>query len=638
EGLTPQEEYAYQYYIDGELYIADPYTEKVLDPMHDRWISPETYPNLKPYPAGKATGIVGILQTAQVPYTWSGKPYTPPDRNNLNIYELLVRDWVATRRYSTIIDSLSYLKRLGINTIQLLPVNEFEGNESWGYNPSFYFAPDKYYGPKNELKRFIDSCHANGIAVLADIVLNHAFGQSPMVQMYRNATLNRPAANSPWFNEVSPNPTWYWGNDFNHQSIHTQEFVDKVNHHWLTEYRFDGIRFDFTKGFTNTSGDGWARDQQRIDILKRMTDAIREYKPETYVIFEHLTDNSEERELADYGIMLWGNINYDARRAVRGVSSNWSSASYRQRGWSQPGLIAYMESHDEERLMFDAKTQGASRDGYNVRDEATALRRAGLAATVFFAIPGPKMLWQFGELGYDYSINACPDGTISSNDRCRTSNKAIRWDYFQDPSRRNLYNHYATILQLRQKYDVFSTTDFSTSLSGVVKSVTLRSSDMNVVVVGNFALTAQTPTLTFPTAGTWYEYFSQDTVTFDAAQQTLSLRVGEYRIYSDRKIEHLDVSRDIVTSVPALHTSAHTPQLHLYPNPVQDKLNVQIDELQLSGNLQLVIYNMSGQEVLRRRVDGTTSTIATDSLSSGSYVLSVQDERGKQLGAKAFVK
>ena len=57
-----------------------------------------------------------------------------------------------------------------------MPFNEFEGNDSWGYNPDFYFAPDKYYGPKNTLKEFIDSCHSKGIAVIMDIALNHSFG------------------------------------------------------------------------------------------------------------------------------------------------------------------------------------------------------------------------------------------------------------------------------------------------------------------------------------------------------------------------------------------------------------------------------------------------------------------------------
>ena len=91
---------------------------------------------------------------------------------------------------------------MGINAIEMMPVNEFEGNLSWGYNPDYYFAPDKYYGPANNMKQFVDNCHKKGIAVIMDIALNHSFGQAPMVQLYWDAVNSRPAANNPWFNPV----------------------------------------------------------------------------------------------------------------------------------------------------------------------------------------------------------------------------------------------------------------------------------------------------------------------------------------------------------------------------------------------------------------------------------------------------
>ncbi|NOZ04318.1 MAG: hypothetical protein GXO92_06915 [FCB group bacterium] len=100
------------------------------------------------------------------------------------IYELLVRDFIDRHDYQTLIDTLDYLEKLGINAIELMPINEFEGNSSWGYNPSFYFAPDKYYGTRQDLKLFIDECHRRGIAVIMDIVLNHTYGQSPLVSGY----------------------------------------------------------------------------------------------------------------------------------------------------------------------------------------------------------------------------------------------------------------------------------------------------------------------------------------------------------------------------------------------------------------------------------------------------------------------
>ncbi|VAW27531.1 1,4-alpha-glucan branching enzyme, partial [hydrothermal vent metagenome] len=220
-GLIPKKEYIFQYLIDGTIRVGDPYADKVSDPWNDQYISPKTYPNLIKYPKGKTSGIATVLQTDQAPYPWKTTNFKVPKEENLVVYELLVRDFTKGHTFDDIIDTLGYLKRLGINAIELMPVSEFEGNSSWGYNPNYYFAPDKYYGPKNTFKAFVDSCHANGIAVIMDIVLNHAMGTCPLAKMYWNSAKNQPAADNPWFNQTSPNPVYQWGNDFNYDSPQT---------------------------------------------------------------------------------------------------------------------------------------------------------------------------------------------------------------------------------------------------------------------------------------------------------------------------------------------------------------------------------------------------------------------------------
>lgn len=214
--VSPGTEYAFQYLVDGTIRTGDPYSEKILDPWNDQYIPSTSYPNLKPYPAGKTSQAVSVLQTAQSEYQWQVTDFQRPPKEKLVIYELLVRDFSTQKTYQFLIDTLSYLKSLGVNAIELMPVNEFEGNSSWGYNVSFHTAADKYYGTANKLKEFIDVCHQNGIAVLFDMVLNDAYGQSPLVRMYWDSANNRPAANSPWFNVVSPNPVYSFGYDFNH--------------------------------------------------------------------------------------------------------------------------------------------------------------------------------------------------------------------------------------------------------------------------------------------------------------------------------------------------------------------------------------------------------------------------------------
>ncbi len=399
--------------MDGTLKVADPYAEKILDPGidNDPNIPASTYPNLKPYPTGLTTGIVSVLQTNPPAYTWVNGSFTRPDKRNLVIYELLVRDFVAAHDWKTIKDTISYLKRMGVNAIEIMPFNEFEGNESWGYNPDFFFAPDKYYGPKNTLKEFVDFCHGNGIAVVMDIALNHATGQSPLAALYWNSATNQPAANNPWFNVTATHPYNVF-NDFNHESLDTRYFTSRVIEHWLQEYKLDGFRWDLSKGFTQNAQCGASTTNEscisdyhadRVAIWKRYYDTMQLKSPGSYCILEHFAANNEEIELSDYGMMSWGNMNYSFNQASMGYSTGWdfSGGLYSFRGWTKPHLITYMESHDEERMAYKNINFGNSSGGYTTKDTSTSLLRNEMCAAFFMSMPGPKMIWEFGELGYD---------------------------------------------------------------------------------------------------------------------------------------------------------------------------------------------------------------------------------------------
>ncbi|RYE17352.1 MAG: hypothetical protein EOP51_24040, partial [Sphingobacteriales bacterium] len=357
--MTPGKEYLFQYLVDGSIRTADPYCDKIIDANFDKDIPAETYPNLPAYPFGKTNNPVSVMQTGQKPYNWQVKAFTPPPKTKLFIYEICIRDFSAKHNYKTVMDSLGYLQKLGVNAIELMPVIEFEGNLGWGYNPNQYFAPDKYFGTKNELKALVDECHKRGIAVILDIVLNHSWGYNPLCIMYWNFSTAQPAADNPWYN---PKDSFQftgaqYGPDVNHESPYAQKFVDDVIAYWLTDYKVDGFRFDFTKGFTNqikTLDDPWgdAYDASRIAILKRMTTAMWKVKPEAYAIFEHLsTNNQEEKELADHGIMLWANFTYHFAKLIKGEGIDISWMNYKQRNWTQPNVLAYWGSENWQRPM-----------------------------------------------------------------------------------------------------------------------------------------------------------------------------------------------------------------------------------------------------------------------------------------------
>lgn len=534
-GLTAGKEYIFQYLIDGEIKIADPYTDKVLDPWNDQYISTSTYPNLIAYPSSKTSEFASVLQTAQTAYTWSDTEFTMPDHDDLVIYELLIRDFTTAGNIKTVTDTLDYLQRLGINAIELMPFNEFEGNDSWGYNPAFYFAPDKAYGTKNDYKAFINECHKRGIAVIMDMVLNHSFGQSPFFRMYSQD--GKPTADNPWYNQEHnfENTAAHWGADFNHESEDTQKLVDRINAYWMDEYHIDGYRFDFTKGFSNTyhdSSDEWASnyDADRVRLLKRMADKIWEANPNAFVSFEHLSENSEEKELAAHGIHLWGNANHNYNEATMGYNENGksdlSSTSWKQRGWESPKLISYMESHDEERLMYRNLQYGNSDGDYDVTNLSIALSRIETAGALFFTIPGPKMIWQFGELGYDFSID----------ENGRVGKKPIRWDYQENPDRKHLYQVFSALIKLKTQEAAFSSENYNLSVVGALKRVEINHTDMDVRVVGNFDVKAGSISPNFNKTGTWYDYFSGSEVSVSDINMNVNLAAGEYHIYTTEQL------------------------------------------------------------------------------------------------------
>ena len=630
ENLVPKKEYIFQYLIDGKIKIADPYTDKVSDPYDDKYISSTVYPNMLPYPEGKASDRASVLQTAQTPYVWSTPTYTIPEASKLSVYELLIRDFTQERTYKALQEKLDYLKRLGINTIDLMPFNEFEGNISWGYNPNFYFAPDKAYGTKDDLKALIDECHKQGFIVIQDMVLNHSFNSNPMVKMYWNDALNRPAANNPWFNQTSPNTTYFWGSDFNHESQATRDFVDRVNKYWMEEYKVDGFRFDFTKGFTNTPGDGGAYDAARIAILKRMADKIWEVNPKAYVILEHFAPDTEERELAAYGngMLIWGNVTYNFGEAAMGYNesgkSDLSRASYWSRGYSKPGLLAYMESHDEERQLFKTISYGNSLGAYNTKELNTALERSQLTTAFFLSLAGPKMIWQFGELGYDFSINYCENGTINNN--CRTDPKPLHWDYLDNGNRRKLFDVYSAMLRLREQFDVFTSGTETLSVYGVTKKIQQKLNDHNITLIGNFGMADQTIAPNFQHTGTWYEFFSGNELSVTDVNASILLRAGEYRLYSDKK---LPAFKDLATSISEESSQS---ALRIYPNPASDQIQIESKEMIRSVEL----FSIDGKNIKKTNTNSNSLKIKLDELKPGMYFLRVQTD--SQLFTEKVVK
>ncbi|WP_195477084.1 MULTISPECIES: alpha-amylase family glycosyl hydrolase [Bacteroides] len=500
-GLEPTKEYAFQYYLgkkstvegekDTELRIADPYTEKILDASSDSYIPESTYPSSQRIYPTKGAGVVSTFKIQKDSYSWAHDNFKIADKNNLMIYELLLRDFTETGDLQGAMQKLDYLERLGITAIELMPVQEFEGNDSWGYNPTFYFALDKAYGTSEMYKRFIDECHKRGIAVLFDVVYNHATGSNTFARLYWDSKNNRTAENNPWFN-VEARHAFNVFHDFNHESPLVRDFVKRNLKYLINEYHIDGFRFDLTKGFTqngNKDTDVSGYDESRISILRDYYNTIQSISPNAVMICEHWADWAEENVLALAGIQCWrkGSNTHDEGyyQSGMGYSDRSSFSNLIQSGGNSihfGGWVGFMESHDEERIAYKAQVYGNEKIK---TDLTTRMNQLAANAAFCFTVPGPKMIWQFGELGYDE--------TLGEEDE-KTAKKPLHWEYYDEPARKSLYDVYAKLLDLRKTHAnlfgqnaTFSWKVETADWTGnTPRTISLKYNDKELVVVGNF--------------------------------------------------------------------------------------------------------------------------------------------------------
>ena len=622
EGLTKGQEYAFQYIVNGTIIIGDPYCDKIIDPNNDTGISGNTYPNIKISTSGNKS-IASVFQTGQTVYPWKITNFKRPAQDNLMVYELLVRDFDKDGSYKNVIDRIPYLKTLGINCIELMPISEFSNNDSWGYNPTYYFAVDKAYGTKDDFKKFVDVCHENGMAVVLDVVYNQADYEFPYVKMYWNGS--QPSTDSPMFNQQATHPFSVFF-DFNHESQATKDYVNRANQYWLQEYKIDGYRFDLAKGFTQTQSTDDSRfrlfDQSRVNIWKNYYDKIRSYDKDAYVILELFSEDKEEAVLTDMGMMVWANQNGDARNAVKGNTSDFTRYSYKERGFTKPAAVGYMESHDEERIAYDALQN--SKVKANI---ATVLERTKAAAAMFLTIPGPKMIWQFGELGYDV--------TIDQNGR--TGRKPIKWEYFQDADRLKLYKVYSELIKLKMTQDILKTADFTLDVYSTLKKTILVSGTNKMVAVANMDVITLPITNLFPNTGKWYDYFTGNELNVTDLGFKYQLQAGQFHIFTNYPLPKPEANLVPWTLTNVLANEEEQNQaIKVYPNPSKDFIQLEIPAF-TKGVFSLKINDLTGRNLSEVEMKGGQKVYLIDiqKLPQGIYFLNAE-QGDKRLVKKIF--
>jgi 1,4-alpha-glucan branching enzyme len=287
-------------------------------------------------------------------YVWGDAGWVTPFFEDMVIYELHVGSFSGQGdgvghypgHYRDVVDKhLDHLAGLGINMVELLPVGEFAGDQSWGYNPSFQFAPESAYGAPDDLKYLVDRCHRRGIGVIMDVVYNHMGGSDlsgNLLDFDGTEIYFYPNGNA--FRDTP------WGPRLDYGRVEVRNYIRENVRYWLEELHMDGLRIDATS-FINVNGDGW-------QVLKDIAQTADTVSPKVIVVAEQLpNDVAVTRPIDQGGAGLdtqWDDLFHDnLRQAIQDAAFGDPSMRAIAAGVnhfdfpSGTNVVNYIESHDE---------------------------------------------------------------------------------------------------------------------------------------------------------------------------------------------------------------------------------------------------------------------------------------------------
>ena len=514
-GLTPGQEYRFQYAVeraDGvKKQICDIYSEKVIH-SDDQWEPKQVDPTLIDYPTkGADGGYVTVIQPGKPEYQWSSATlnFQRPARENLIIYEVWVYDYTAKRTFKGLIDKLDYIQNLGVNAIELMPVTEFEGNQSWGYNPVLYFALDRTYGKADDFKQLVDECHKRGIAVIMDMVFNHTNGSNPMVKLYPWTSSSKTETElrlNPWININPPEGDNGYGEEWNHDFGPAKEMFERVFEYWLREYKIDGYRLDLSHGLCGNTNNAVS------NLISYYNNHVKAVSNGAYMILEHWGNGQDQ--LISNGMQCWtGNV---ITNAYCQTAMGWLKDGDGFDGANRAGYVSYAESHDEERMQYKAKMYG---NGDLKTNETARLGRVAENVAFNVLLNGAHMLWQFEELGYDISID--------QNGRTGTKPNPSTKGYFVQPARVDAFTKCAQVITLRTQLMPNAFTGTPSVSIGSGKALRTIQWGNNVFAVANFGVEGN-QAVSMP-SGTWYDYLGGAA---KATATTCVLAPGELKVFT----------------------------------------------------------------------------------------------------------
>jgi 1,4-alpha-glucan branching enzyme len=368
-------------------------------------------------------------------YQWQYDHVPLPQNDKLVIYELYVGDFSGglgdepaqgkrKGRFTDVIEKLDYIAGLGINAIELMPCQEFPGEQSWGYNPRSLFSIENSYGTPDDLCRLIDECHKRGIRFIMDGVYNHTESEAPLTKINYEY----------WFWRENPDPPeLQFGPKFNYTHYDdnldiwpARKYVLDSIAFWIDVFHIDGIRFDATRAVGN------------FDFLAEIHNfafsKMGGVKP-FYTIAEHIPQDPAITKPHGPLDSAWHDNFYHVMRSM--LMGTNTSISEVMRVLDQNGegfashynVINYLETHDKDRIMWDLGKNGGIIG-------APAFRRMKLGAALLLTGAGIPMLWMGQEFG---------QAAEKSLER-----RPIDWALLQNHDNGDLMRYYSGLIHLRK--------------------------------------------------------------------------------------------------------------------------------------------------------------------------------------------
>ena len=575
----PNGQYDYEYLLLDGNRIPDPFSRRLENNRTRIEIGP------------------GGISTAD-DFQWQSNGYIRPAMDTLVIYELHIDDYAARGngqgKFEHITEKLDYIKSVGINAIELLPVTDFPGVHSWGYDPNLISAIESNYGTPEEFKVLIDQAHLRGIAVIMDIVWNHIRSSSPIWRIQPNYDLN------PYIklhNELNPNETeGSWGMlDWDHFNIHTVQYINKVNNIWLEEYNIDGFRYDATRMI------GWNLSQPEYGIPS-WTSAIAESHPNVYQIAEHLPVDPWLINNTSLTSSWHDSFHDRLLEHIHGANPNtltlmnqvvrlyeyFNSGSYYQ---NPTQAVKYMVSHDEQSFIQEMVV-------FNNYSIEQARAKDKFYASILFTSQGIPMVFQGQEFGLQTGWN---DENGNGDYEEKLEYRPIDWSYLSTASAQMHLEHYMKLIQLRKKnpalykgtfFDLWRYDPERVIVYGYMDE-TIGSNNDQVVVIANFSnFTRTVYDVPFLSSGTWYNIIENNT--------SLTTNDGNYGVYTiPANTAHI-----YTNNLYSLGTESEPENVisqkfrinSIYPNPFNPEINIDLF-LENDGIVEISVFDILGKKV-----------------------------------------